>query len=380
MAKLEQLIQEKCPNGVEYRKLKDIAEIGTGSSNGNEAIDNGKYPFFIRSQIVKAKNDYEYDEEAIIIPGEGGIGEIFHYINGKYAIHQRVYRIHFTSKDIDTKFAFHYMKGNFKSFIVKKAVNATVSSIRKPMIEDFELPVPPLEVQREIVEVLDKFTLLTAELTAELTARKEQFNFYKEQLLDEDCEVKKLSEVATVTDSLHATPKYVDNGYSMIRVADVKEGYIETNKTLKVDENTYKNFIKRYKPKYNDIIISRVGSFGNFSLVPNEDVCLGQNVALIHPHINNKYLYHFLKSNYVMEYVNRNAHGGGYKNIGIKDILDIPIKVPTNEKQQEIADILDKYDALCNDISSGLPAEIETRQKQYEYYRDKLLTFKRMEA
>ena len=101
MTKLEELIQELCPDGVEIKRIGDVAEVGTGSSNGNEAEDEGEYPFFIRSQTVKAKNDYEYDEEAIIIPGEGGVGDIYHYISGKYALHQRVYRIHFTERSIN---------------------------------------------------------------------------------------------------------------------------------------------------------------------------------------------------------------------------------------------------------------------------------------
>ena len=93
MNRIEDLIQKFCPNGVEFKEIRQLAEVGTGSSNGNEAQEDGIYPFFIRSQTVKRKNDWEYDEEAIIIPGEGGIGEIYHYVNGKYAIHQRVYRI-----------------------------------------------------------------------------------------------------------------------------------------------------------------------------------------------------------------------------------------------------------------------------------------------
>ena len=140
---LTELIEALCPDGVVYKRIGDIAEVGTGSSNGNEAVDNGVYPFFVRSQTIKAKDDYEYDEEAIIIPGEGGIGEIFHYVNGKYALHQRVYRIHFLTKDVNVKFAYYYMQANFKSFILKKAVSATVTSIRKPMVEGFPLPMPP---------------------------------------------------------------------------------------------------------------------------------------------------------------------------------------------------------------------------------------------
>ena len=184
MSKLEQMIKELCPEGVEYVKVGKIADVGTGNSNGNEAEDDGIYPFYIRSQIVKRKNSWEYDEEAIIIPGEGGIGDIYHYANGKYALHQRVYRIHFISGTINTKFAYYYFQAKFKTFILRKAVSATVTSIRKPMIEDFQIPLPPLEIQAEIVRILDNFTNLTAELTAELEARKKQYEYYRDKLLD----------------------------------------------------------------------------------------------------------------------------------------------------------------------------------------------------
>ena len=186
MSKLDDLIKEKCPNGVKYECVGSIADVGTGSSNGNEAIDNGEYPFFVRSQTVKAKNDYEYDEEAIIIPGEGGIGDIYHYVNGKYALHQRVYRIHFKDDRINTRFMYYCFSAFFKRFILKKAVSATVTSIRKPMIEKFEVPVPPLEVQNEIVQILDNFAELTAELTAELSNRKKQYEYYRDLLLNFD--------------------------------------------------------------------------------------------------------------------------------------------------------------------------------------------------
>ena len=161
----------------------------------------------------------------------------------------------------------------------------------------------------------------------------------------------------------------------MIRVTDIKGTYISTQNSLKVNEETFKIFTKRYKPVYNDIIVSRVGSFGNFSLVPDEEICLGQNIALIHSRINAKYLYYFLNSPITKRYIDENAKGGGYKNIGIKEIVKIPVFVPSDEEQLRIADILDRFDKLCNDIENGLPAEIEARQKQYEFYRDKLLTF-----
>lgn len=179
MSKLQELINKLCPNGVEFKKLKELAEIGTGSSDKKDANMNGKYPFFVRSKNIEKHNAFEFDEEAIIIPGEGGIGDIFHYIKGKYALHQRVYRIHFTCDSINVKFAYYYLFAHFKSFIMKKAVSATVTSIRKPMIEDFFLPIPPIEVQEEIVRILDSFS----DYAAELQARKQQYEYYRNLLL-----------------------------------------------------------------------------------------------------------------------------------------------------------------------------------------------------
>ena len=178
------MINEKCPNGVEFRKIEDVAEVGTGNSNRKDAIENGKYPFYVRSKTVMSKNEYEFDEEAILIPGEGGIGEIFHYVNGKYALHQRTYRIHFTNKKIDTKFIKYYMEACFKDFIEKYAVSGTVKSIRKPIIENFKIPLPPIEIQREIAKILDQFEKLEKELEKELKMRMDQYEYYRNLLLN----------------------------------------------------------------------------------------------------------------------------------------------------------------------------------------------------
>jgi type I restriction enzyme S subunit len=184
MSKLDKLIKELCPDGVEYKKFKEFCEVGTGNSNRNEAIEDGKYLFFVRSKNVLKSNKYEFDEEAIIIPGEGGIGEIFHYVNGKYSLHQRAYRIKSLSNKMNTKFLYYYMFNEFKNYITKKAVSATVTSIRKPMIEEFPVPIPPIEVQNEIVNILDKFVKLEAELEAELEARRLQYEFYRGEMFE----------------------------------------------------------------------------------------------------------------------------------------------------------------------------------------------------
>lgn len=187
---------------------------------------------------------------------------------------------------------------------------------------------------------------------------------------------KSLSDVADVYDSLHQTPDYVKNGFSIIRVQDVKNGYINTESTLKVSQEVFSKFVKKYRPHKDDIVVSRVGSYGNFALVPNDDCCLGQNVAIIHPNICKRFLFYVLNSLEIKQWIDKNVKGASQKSFSLADIRRIPIPVPTLEEQERIVAILDRFDTLCNDITSGLPAEIEARQKQYEYYRDKLLSFK----
>lgn len=178
-------IIEKLLNGseVEWKPLGAVAEIGTGNSNRQDEDESGIYPFYVRSKTILKSNTYQFDETAIIIPGEGGIGDIFHYVEGKYALHQRAYRIHLLTNEVKTKFLFYVMKNSFKQYILSKSVGATATSIRKPMLENFIIPIPPLEIQEKIVKTLDKFTELEATLEAELTLRKKQYQYYRETLL-----------------------------------------------------------------------------------------------------------------------------------------------------------------------------------------------------
>ena len=164
----------------------------------------------------------------------------------------------------------------------------------------------------------------------------------------------------------------------MIRVADVKGGIVNTTGALRVDVETYNKFISKYKPQKGDIIISRVGSFGNLCIVGDEDMCLGQNTSIIHPKINDKYLYYYLSSDIVQDWIKNNVNGSGYKSLSLANITEIPIAVPSIQEQQKVANILDQFDKLVNSISEGLPAEIELRRQQYEYYRNKLLSFEEL--
>ena len=173
---------------VETRKLGDLADIGTGSSNTQDQEPDGIYPFYVRSPEVKRSNRFEFDETAVVTAGDGDVGKIFHFVEGKYALHQRAYRVKPTDSSLDTKFLFYYMKANFRAYVERKACSATVKSLRKPMFQKFEIPVPSLATQERVVDILDRFDALTTSLTdgipAEIAMRREQYEYYRSRLLD----------------------------------------------------------------------------------------------------------------------------------------------------------------------------------------------------
>ncbi|ELI6982706.1 restriction endonuclease subunit S [Escherichia coli] len=245
-------------------------------------------------------------------------------------------------------------------------------------------PEKSLAIQSEIVRILDKFTALTAELTAELNMRKKQYNYYRDQLLsfkEGEVEWKALEEVSDIYDSLHQTPQYSKNGLSMIRVTDIKNGYIDLKNTLKVNDGIFSIFTKKYLPQKNDLVMSRVGSYGNVGIIPTDNsACMGKNTVVIHPHINNRYLFYILTSSIGQDFIEKNVGGGSQKTLSLKSIKSIPIPLTGESEQSKIVSILDKFDTLTNSITEGLPREIELRQKQYEYYRDLLFSFPKPET
>lgn len=410
MSKLQELINKLCPNGVEFKKLKELAEIGTGSSDKKDANMNGKYPFFVRSKNIEKHNAFEFDEEAIIIPGEGGIGDIFHYIKGKYALHQRVYRIHFTCDSINVKFAYYYLFAHFKSFIKKKAVSATVTSIRKPMIEDFFLPVPPIEVQEEIVRILDSFSDYAAELQAELQARKQQYEYYRNLLLtfnpsaygcgtdDEQkdgvttwgghnykIQWKKMGEIGTFIRGNGLQKKdFTESGVGCIHYGQIYTHY-GTFATKTKSFVSEKQASKLLKIENGDIVLACTSE--NIEDVAKAVAWLGKETIVTGGHsvvfkhtANPKYIAYFMQTALFFNQKKRYAYGAKVIDIKTEDLAKILIPIPPLELQEKIVAILDRFETLVNDLTNGLPAEIAAVKDQYEYYRNKLLTFKKLSA
>lgn len=382
MNTIKDLIDKYCPDGVEYKKLGEIADIGTGSQDRKDAVENGMYPFYVRSKDVLRIDKYLFDEEAIIIPGEGGIGDIFHYVKGKYGLHQRAYRVHLSDTSILTKYLYYYFSSSFKKFIFNKAVSATVTSIRKPMLEKFEVPVPPIPVQREIVRILDSFTSLEAELEAELKARRKQYEYYRDQLLSfkhlsgggkNEVEWKTLGEVGEVC-MCKRIMKNQTNAEGCIPF--YKIGTFGKKADAFISEELYEEYKQKYSfPRKGEVLISAAGTIGRAVIYDGEPAYFQDSnivwIANDESLVLNKYLYYFYS---VADW---RLEGGTIKRLYNNNLKAVRIPLPPLSTQRRIVSILDRFESLVNDITTGLPAEIAARHQQYEYYRDQLLSFKR---
>lgn len=174
--------------GVEWKMLGEVAEIGTGSHDTQDAIEDGEYIFYARGREALKLNVFDFDETAIITAGDGaGVGKVFHYAQGKYALHQRAYRI-VPGNLMEARFVYHCLASHFYAYIQKASVSSSVTSLRKPMFFNFPIPVPSLTEQARIVAILDKFDALTNSISeglqCEITLRKKQYEHYRDLLLN----------------------------------------------------------------------------------------------------------------------------------------------------------------------------------------------------
>ena len=394
---IDRLVAELCPDGVEYRPLGEIADIGTGKSDKKDAQESGQYPFYVRSKTILRSSKYLYDETAIVIPGEGGVGEIFHFVSGKYDLHQRAYRVSFTVDEMNPKFGYYYISSFFKEYINRHAVEATVKSIRKPMLVKFEVPVPPLEIQEAIVEILDKFTNLEAELEAELEARTLQYEYYRgslfgtlkdpatglpaiaglvKTLCPDGVEYRSLKDVVAKNYG-GGTPskskaEYWDGNIPWASVGDLSDDVLEVTDTRsKITEEGVKGSSTNIVPAGAVIVAIKINpgrmKIAGMNLAINQDI----RGLVLNDSMNARFLTYYFRTLMFA------GHGTIVKSITNKHLMETKIPVPPMEIQQRIVDILDRFDALTASLSEGLPAELAARRSQYEYYRDQLLAFPR---
>ena len=326
-------------------------------------------------------------EPSIIVKSRGIIE--FEYCEKAFSHKNEMWSYHSTESSISIKYVYHYLKLNEFHF-QNIGGKMQMPQIATPDTDKFPIPIPcpdnpdkSFAIQAEIVRILDTFTALTTELEAELTARKKQYEHYREELLTfgDDVEFRALGEVGSIYDGTHQTPEYTDEGVKFVSVENIKSLYTTTKYISKEDFNC--NY--KIKPQTNDLFMTRIGSIGACTVVDRDDaLAFYVTLALIRPHqtkINSRYIKFILESRTgKVELRKKTLVNAVPIKINLGDIGKIKIPIPPLSKQKEIVAILDKFDALVNDISTGLPREIELRQKQYAYYRDLLLSFPKPEA
>jgi type I restriction enzyme S subunit len=388
---------EKLLDGVEieWKTLGDLCKIETGKLNANAAVDGGEYMFFTTAKEASRIDSYRWDTEALLVAGNANVGEVKHYI-GKFDAYQRTYVLTNFNLNIDARFIFFVLCNSLKKYLEEKTNRAAMTYIVLSTLQGFQIPIPcpdnpkkSLEIQAEIVRILDSFTEFTAELTAELGMRKKQFNYYRDMLLTFDegeVEWKALGEL-TIDRFwiMPATPKFNENEtIPYITSKNIKGGHIDFNKVKFISKEDYLDISRNRPILAGDFLISMIGTIGEIAMVKNSDLNFyGQNMYLIRLNenlIHSRYFLHFFDSPKMKSHFHtvKNNSGQGY--LKANNIEGLRVPVPSMSQQARIVAILDKFDALTNSTSEGLPREIELRQKQYEYYRDLLLSFPKPEG
>lgn len=408
MSNLEELIERLCPDGVEYKTLGDVATISRGGNfqkkdfteQGKPCIHYGqiytRYGLFTDKTLTFindecfAKQKYAEPNDIIMAVTSENIEDICKCVawlgTEKVAVSGHSAIIHHSLNPKYLAYFFHSQ--HFFNQKRRLAHGTKVMEVTPDTLKSIQLPVPPLEVQREIVRILDNFTFLTTELAAELAARQKQYEYYKEYLFENhifDVEWKRLDELFPfIRNGFVGTIKSFftneTDGIRYLEGTNIHDGVISDNEVLYVTKEFHKKHIKN-QLKADDILMVQSGHIGECAVVGKKYEGSNCHALIIMSNggkcLSKYYVYYFhtIKG---FKSLTPAITGGTIKHVLARKVGKIKVPVPSLEQQQRIVDILDRFDTLCNDISSGLPAEIEMRQKQYEYYRDKLLTFKEL--
>ena len=388
MSKLEQLINELCPNGVEYRRLENCCEILDNKRKPvtKSAREAGKYPYYGANGIQDYVSNYIFDGTFILVGEDGSVvtemgTPIVTWATGKIWVNNHAHIIS-EINGVLLRYLFHYLQ----TVPVKHLIHGNIPKLTGGDFRALKIAVPPLPVQEEIVRILDKFT----ELTTELTARKQQYEYYRDDLLSKNTNKKSLKQIALSSRSggtpLKSNKDYYENGtIPWLRTQEVV--FNEINKTdCFITELAVQETSAKWIPA-NCVIVAISGASAGRCAINKIPLTTNQHCLAIeiNPEVAlYKYVFYCVCNQYDDLIAKKEGARGDLNSSRILG-LEIPIPYPEDKEkslaeQQRIVDILDRFDKLCNDISEGLPAEMEARQKQYEYYRDKLLTFKKKEA
>lgn len=419
MSKLKKLIEGLCPEGVEYKPLGEIGTFERGrrfvkadavESDGIPCVHYGEvYTYYglwanehksqIRSDIQTKLRYAEKNDVIIVGAGENNIdiGIAVAWLGDyKVAVHDACYIF---KHQQDPKYISYLLRTNSYHQQIKKFVSeGKICSISAESLAKAVLPFPPVPVQKEIVRILDKYTQLEAELEAELKAeldaRKRQYEYYRNQLLNfapprsEEVKWIKLGDMCEIKGRIGF------RGYTRRDIVDENQGAISLSPSnivdgcLCYDKCTYISWAKyeespEIMASVGDIVFTKTASVGKTALIkmlPNKTTINPQLVLMKNIKCDNGYLSYILKSNRFQNEVRKNTGVGSVPNVPQSILANILIPVPPIEEQRRIVKILDRFDTLTNELQISLPAEITARRQQYDYYREKLLTFKRKVA
>ena len=399
---IDRLVAELCPDGVEYRPLGKICAIRAGGDlpesyvkGQKEASDLHPYPIYSNGSEEKAlygyASTYRTEGPAVTVSARGTIG--YHTVRyGKFTPIVRLITLKPSIENLDIKFL-DYCLG----VIDISHSGGSIPQLTVPNLKKMEIPVPPLEIQEAIVEILDKFTNLEAELEAELEARTLQYEYYRgslfgtlkdpatglpaiaglvKTLCPDGVEYRSLKDVVAKNYG-GGTPskskaEYWDGNIPWASVGDLSDDVLEVTDTRsKITEEGVKGSSTNIVPAGAVIVAIKINpgrmKIAGMNLAINQDI----RGLVLNDSMNARFLTYYFRTLMFA------GHGTIVKSITNKHLMETKIPVPPMEIQQRIVDILDRFDALTSSLSEGLPAELATRRSQYEYYRDQLLTFPR---
>lgn len=395
---IQHLLQTLCPNGVEWKTLGDVCSIATGKLNANAMTDNGKYAFFTCSDTIFKTDTYAFDCEALLVAGNGYIGNIKHY-KGKFNVYQRTYVLYKFINSSIIRFVYHYLETYFRDYAMKQQNEASVPYITLGVLSNFSIPLPPLAIQERIVEILDKFSMLSAELEAELELRKKQYDFYRNRLLSFDSisdtntteqrnkgyyplliTYKTLGEIGTMTKGNGIQKSdFQEEGYPCIHYGQVHTYY--GTFTYKTKSFISEDLAQKCKKAHTgDLIIATTSEdveacCKSTAWLGEGDVAVSGDAHIFSHNQNPKYIAYLFQTEMFRQQKKKVATGTKVVRVSGDSILKFTFPLPPLPVQERIVGILDKFETLVSDLSQGLPAEINLVQKQYEYYRNQLLTF-----
>jgi len=358
---------QNCP--VEWKELGEVCSVNKGKQlNKNLLIDDGLYPAYNGGQTYSGRtNDYNVEANTIIVSQGGASAGFVNFVETKFWANAHCYYILPDETQVKNRFVYHFLKMNQK-YLMDFQHGAGIPALKSDKLTKLLIPVPPIKIQDKIVQILDKFTNYVTELTSELTSRKKQYSFYRDKLLlfEDDVyqvEWKTLGEVAENLDNMR---KPVAKGgrslgiypyYGASGIVDYVDSFIFDGDYLLISEDGA-NLVARKTPIA-------------FSISGKTWVNNHAHVLKFDNIINQKFV------NYYLNYLDLSPYitGAAQPKLNQQNLNNIKIPYPSLETQSRIVQVLDNFDMVCNDLNIGLPKEIELRQKQYEYFREKLLTF-----